>query len=221
MECRICAISLVETENWAAFNARDGRLICKPCDSQRKKDHYRRNIAQYQKANEAWKQANPGRKQLTDAEYKAKNRAEIALKGKLKRDSDPKIIAQREERAAYREERRLTREARQKEQIKAWTEANRAKVLAYAANYRALKKNATPPDADMKAIQAIYDQAVRMSALLGVPYEVDHLVPISRGGLHHQDNLVIMIRSANRKKSARLLPSVIEFFRPQGYQAAD
>ena len=211
--CSNCQVILTD-DNWSKSEKSRNYRRCGPCSSAYKAEHYRANKARHQEKHRAWKDANPGRKAEIDAAYRATNREELRQREKMKRDSDPKIIAQREKRAAYREERRLTREKRQKEKIKAWTEANRAKVLAYAANYRALKKNATPPDANMAAIQAIYDQAVRMSALLGVTYEVDHLVPISKGGLHHQDNLVIMIRSANRKKSARLLPSVIKFFKP-------
>ena len=212
MECLTCEAVLTD-DNWAKSEKSHNKRRCRECSSAYKAAHYQKNKARHQENHRAWKEANPGRKAEIDAEYRASNREELRRREKLKRDTDPKIVARREERAVYWADRRATRKERQKEAIKAWGEANRAKVLAYAANYRALKKNATPPDADKEAIQAFYDQAVRMSALLGVPYEVDHIVPISKGGLHHQDNLVIMLRSANRRKSAKMLPKVIAFFK--------
>ena len=56
------------------------------------------------------------------------------------------------------------------------------------------KKKQTPPDADLQIIKGIY---------LNCPegYEVDHIKPISKGGLHHQDNLQYLTIKENRKKS--------------------
>ena len=35
-------------------------------------------------------------------------------------------------------------------------------------------------------------------------YEVDHIKPISKGGLHHQDNLQILEKILNNKKRAKI-----------------
>ena len=64
--------------------------------------------------------------------------------------------------------------------------------------YQAKLKNQTPADIDKKAIQIFY---------LNCPegYEVDHIMPISKGGLHSLDNLQYLTISENRKKSNKLL----------------
>ena len=64
--------------------------------------------------------------------------------------------------------------------------------------YQAKLKNQTPADIDKKAIQIFY---------LNCPegYEVDHIIPISKGGLHSLDNLQYLTISENRKKSNKLL----------------
>jgi 5-methylcytosine-specific restriction endonuclease McrA len=61
----------------------------------------------------------------------------------------------------------------------------------------AKRKNQTPPDIDIKILQQIY---------LDCPkgYEVDHIIPISRGGLHSPENLQYLTVSENRQKWAHL-----------------
>lgn len=70
---------------------------------------------------------------------------------------------------------------------------NRFNVMCYYMK----KRNQTPPDADMDKIKEIY---------LNCPpgYEVDHIIPISKGGLHHQDNLQYLTITENRSKSNKL-----------------
>jgi 5-methylcytosine-specific restriction endonuclease McrA len=66
------------------------------------------------------------------------------------------------------------------------------------ARYMAKKKNQTPKDADIRAIQEFY---------LNCPkgYEVDHIIPISKGGLHTLENLQYLTISENRRKSNKIL----------------
>lgn len=71
--------------------------------------------------------------------------------------------------------------------------ANRAIKNEAWHRYMARRRNQTPPDVDIKALQQIY---------LNCPdgYEVDHRIPIARGGLHHPDNLQYLTISDNRRK---------------------
>ena len=63
--------------------------------------------------------------------------------------------------------------------------------------YYTKKKNQTPADADMGKIKKIYQNCPD-------GYEVDHIIPISKGGLHHQDNLQHLPISENRRKGNRM-----------------
>lgn len=58
-------------------------------------------------------------------------------------------------------------------------------------------KGQTPVDVDINKLQEIY---------LNCPsgYEVDHVIPISKGGLHHPDNLQYLPWLDNRRKWAHL-----------------
>ncbi len=64
--------------------------------------------------------------------------------------------------------------------------------------YQAKLKNQTPPNVDKKALQEFY---------LNCPerYEVDHIIPVSKGGLHCLSNLQYLTISENRKKSNKIL----------------
>lgn len=64
--------------------------------------------------------------------------------------------------------------------------------------YMAKKKNQTPIDADISAIREFY---------LNCPagYEVDHIYPLSKGGLHTLENLQYLTIRENRKKSNKVL----------------
>jgi len=61
----------------------------------------------------------------------------------------------------------------------------------------AKRKKQTPADVDVKALQQFY---------LNCPggYEVDHIIPISKGGLHTLTNLQYLTISENRKKSNKI-----------------
>jgi 5-methylcytosine-specific restriction endonuclease McrA len=70
---------------------------------------------------------------------------------------------------------------------------------------RARVKNQLPIDADFDIIKNIYEECCRISIETGIPHEVDHIVPIAKGGLHHQDNLQIITMVENRKKGSKIL----------------
>jgi hypothetical protein len=89
------------------------------------------------------------------------------------------------------------------EQGRAWTKRNLAYCAAKQNRKRASKLKATPPWANGFFIEEIYDLAQRRSKTLGVPYEVDHIVPLINEkvcGLHWEGNLQVITASANRSK---------------------
>ena len=74
----------------------------------------------------------------------------------------------------------------------------RARANEAWQRYMAKKKNQTPPDADIAAIREFY---------LNCPdgHEVDHIHPLSKGGLHTLANLQYLTIRENRKKSNKIL----------------
>lgn len=86
------------------------------------------------------------------------------------------------------------------------SEEFRAKQRANDNKRRAAEINATPPWLDaihLAQIQEFYDVAVARSTQMGVPHEVDHIVPLKHkivGGLHVPWNLQVLTREENRAK---------------------
>jgi 5-methylcytosine-specific restriction endonuclease McrA len=63
--------------------------------------------------------------------------------------------------------------------------------------YQARRFQQTPEDADQHQIRQIYVNCPN-------GHEVDHVIPISKGGLHHQSNLQYLLKPDNRRKSNKL-----------------
>ncbi len=85
---------------------------------------------------------------------------------------------------------------------KKWREKNWARMSGLLAKYRT-KKVAQTPDLSNESkmiISSLFEQAQRLSKIIGIPFEVDHINPISLGGIHAPSNLQVIPRSINRKK---------------------
>ena len=75
-------------------------------------------------------------------------------------------------------------------------EARRRNAEAQS-QYRTKKYRTFAPDADREKMREIYRNCPP-------GYEVDHIIPLSKGGLHHQDNLQYLLKEENRRKSNKL-----------------
>ncbi len=76
----------------------------------------------------------------------------------------------------------------------------RALNAARQSKYREKKYRQIHPTSDKQKIREIYINCP-------VGYEVDHIVPLSKGGLHHQDNLQYLLKEENRRKGNSMVES--------------
>ncbi len=88
---------------------------------------------------------------------------------------------------------------------------NQKLMAPYRSPEKRLKQNAIsnykhimPKDADRNQIKEIYLKCREMTKKTGIKHEVDHIIPRSKGGLHHQNNLQILTKKENRIKGNSL-----------------
>lgn len=145
--------------------------------------------------------------------YREENKEAIAARLKGRRLANPKKFKEWADRDYTKNRDAYIRRATE------WIKANPEKNKAFrkkcpsssplmnrirAAKRRGVKKCATPQWFDDALVEAVYTEAERLSAETGIPHEVDHVVPLQGrmvSGLHVADNLQIITREENRKKS--------------------
>jgi len=83
-----------------------------------------------------------------------------------------------------------------------WSKNNLARKAFLRAKRRALKMNQTPQmtKEEWLKISDIYKKCRNITSDSGISHDVDHIVPLSKGGLHHPDNLQILTSLENRRK---------------------
>ena len=81
----------------------------------------------------------------------------------------------------------------------------RAVLNSISARRRCRIRDAFDETADQQKINEIYCKAKQLTEETGISYEVDHIIPISKGGKHHEDNLQIITMSENRKKHNKII----------------
>ena len=84
----------------------------------------------------------------------------------------------------------------------AWRRNNPEKVQAAKARRRA--KEVVHPTADHRKIEKIYRVCCLLSRLTKTKFQVDHIVPLFWGGIHHESNLQIIPSNINKLKGRNL-----------------
>lgn len=75
--------------------------------------------------------------------------------------------------------------------------------------YVAARRRSTPIAGVDSSVLALYKHARNLTALTGIPHEVDHVIPLQGktvSGLHVYANLKVVTRSENRRKSRKFSP---------------
>lgn len=147
-----------------------------------------------------WDQANKEHRNT-----KQNNRRQLDLEGKRAKErtyyqaNREKIRAEKRESYYQNIEKEKLRKARYRkfhpEKYKEWCASRRAVKHHATSNLSLIEK---------KAIQWYYKQAEFFSNLYGISFEVDHRIPIAKGGLHHPMNLQILTKEENRKKWCKI-----------------
>ena len=137
----------------------------------------------------AWAQANKSKINAASKKWKLANPGRIV--------HDP--VAARAYQAIWYAKNQVAKNARNL----LWAKTNAARHCANVVRRKAAVDRAIPPWADALKIALIYERAREVTALTGIPHEVDHEIPL-RGrlvsGLHVQANLRVITQRENRCK---------------------
>jgi 5-methylcytosine-specific restriction endonuclease McrA len=85
---------------------------------------------------------------------------------------------------------------------------SKARWVAYIGARQKRIKQATPPWADINAIQLTYVKAQELTKQTGIPHEVDHIIPLKGkhvSGLHVEANLQVLTECENQSKTNKFI----------------
>ena len=136
--------------------------------------------------------------------YREKWATKAAL-ARFKEKASHYYAVNKTERLSYSREYRKLNPNKVKEACHNWYNKNKAKVNAASKAREAglLKDYKALPENSKAVVRGIYEASQRVSECLGVPFHVDHIVPISKGGTHSPENLQIVPAKWNLQKGNR------------------
>jgi hypothetical protein len=194
---------------------------CKSCRKAWSSKKYSENKDEILARNRAWQKENPDKKKAAATRYREENRASMIAYQREWRAKNPGKAASytakwrekvgldrvNSDASLYRESnRQKTRDAALK-----WQKDNAGKVNAANAARYAAKLRATPKWFDIVSVEKIYLEAERLYKETGIPYDVDHVVPLRSKlvcGLHWHVNLIVIPATDNRRKGNRWWPDM-------------
>lgn len=178
----------------------------KACTVCLNEDRARRHVENWdaeEVSRRVYRERNADKLRAYASQYVCDNREKINEKNKAYRAANPEWARDCHLRNTQRNKDKINARAR------AWRALNKEKQTFYANQKRARKIAATPIiRADLAAVfneelLLIYTECRALSVMSGVPHNVDHIFPLSRGGVHAPWNLRIILRSENQSKKDR------------------
>ena len=147
----------------------------------------------------AYKQANKEKIKAQQKIYREANKEKCNALCKAYREANKEKI--KADNKAYYEANKEKLNA----QLSDWQKANKDKKNVSTANRRALKFRATIrlTATDKKEIQNLYKLAQDKTKETGFDWHVDHIIPLTKGGLHKPTNLQVVPASWNISKGNR------------------
>lgn len=153
---------------------------------------------------------------IYDTQYRARNVKKITTRTKLYRKNNAEKIKSAEK--LYRKNNAekvkahkalYWQENAERIRLQRQTPVNKIRSTMSRAKCRMLRigKHLVPPLnlEEETRMYKIYETRYYLSESTGVMHHVDHIIPGSKGGLHHPDNLQILTASENCKKKDKIL----------------
>lgn len=133
----------------------------------------------------------------------AAKRAEYTRK--WRKANPEKVKQQNARRVAKKREWALTNKEVTRRAERNWRMNNKAARNAITAARYARKRGLTPQltKEEKARVVAFYEKAKRLTELTGRQYHVDHIKALANGGLHHPDNMQVLLGTENQSKGTK------------------
>lgn len=218
-ECFRCKELKPRAEYGHSTQTRDGKQgVCLACFRAQRHDEYwsdpevsRAKRRDHYERNKESVLANNAKSREKNREKVRESKAEYYQKKKLCPEWQKRQRKLREEnkavKARYDKQYRASTPDQQAAWSKAWAEKNKAKVKAIKHNYKARRRAQEASGVSSKELAAWAESQEKRcywcSDKCANNYHVDHYTPLSRGGKHELENLVIACPPCNITKNAK------------------
>jgi hypothetical protein len=163
------------------------------------KKHTARNLKSRRQYWKEYIQKNKKKKQQYRLKYKAENSHKVSEGGKRYRENNV------EKMRSYFQQYRKKNAKKIADCLKRYNEKYPEIGMEAKAKNRAKRRDAAKSltDVQKKINRQFFLMSRRLKQCLNMDWHVDHIIPISRGGLHVPSNLMVMTAKLNLRKSAR------------------
>lgn len=186
------------------------------------KEYRERNLSKCQERSRKYYQSHKEQNRKNSIAWIEKNREKFNENARRRyREMSPeKKAILKEKQKSWSKKYASKNKGKIRETKRRWAEKNREKLRARNAETRknfphrhrearqkrrAALKFGRKDGHNPKIIKVLFEQASRLHSELGIRFSVDHIVPLTKGGLHHQKNLQVMPSRLNRMKKNRTL----------------
>jgi len=174
------------------------------------KEYREKNKERIRAQTKAWNEKNKERVYAIQKEWTEKNKEKVVgYKKKYDENNKEKVRVRKKAWAeANRERSNAHKRAWNKKNPgykKEWRENNKDRINATVANRRALKFRATIrlTELDKFVVEEMYNLAQLRTEQTGFEWHVDHIKPLTKGGLHKPTNLQVVPGTWNLSKGNR------------------
>lgn len=203
LTCNICGTPKAESAS--------GQLVCVPCSNRQKREYKQRHPARVAAASADYRETNRESLRAKRRDYRVRNPDSDA--NYYRANVDWKKAGARAYRAANADRVAIyflalnqtpARQEQNRARLRAWKKRHPDRVNADTARRQLILRQAYPAWADDTLIAEFYALARLRTLMTGIPWEVDHIVPLNSDlvcGLHWEGNLQVIPAAANLAKS--------------------